>query len=259
MQAYVSAKLKMFNNQDEKCIAVINNDQEVTRWVGNHIKNKVLISTKEILNFGISVIDKVLYDNGKAYKLAELSRLVGQHNAQNIAAAFAAAKSYGLSPEKIIEQLYTFAGLPHRMEVIGKYDNVTFINDSKATNVDSAEKSLATFKNIYWIAGGVSKETNIKDLKHVFANVKKAYLVGDAQNQFAIELNECGLPNIKCDNMETAMTQIKKDLTTEADKEASVLLAPACASFDHFANFEERGDWFRKMVEYHFMPIVENT
>jgi UDP-N-acetylmuramoylalanine--D-glutamate ligase len=144
--------------------------------------------------------------------------------------------------------LAAFPGLPHRMEEIGRLGKVLFINDSKATNADSTAKALASFpRDIFWILGGKPKEGGIDALAGYFARVAKAYLIGQAMEEFAAAL-EAKLPFERCGTLIEALAAASRDASQSAGSEPVVLLSPACASYDQFRNFEERGDAFRRLV-----------
>ena len=256
MEAYIEAKRKIFQKQSPENTAIINYDQTILREIGYQLNNILFISTKEILKDGLTVIDNKIYHKGCEYNITRPPCLKGEHNTQNIAAAFAACITYGLNPETIAQGIKTFAGLQHRMELIHHHKNIQCINDSKATNIDAAEKSLLTFNNIYWIVGGRSKGNSITELQHTFHNITKAYLIGETQEEFALSLKNTPLQFMKCDNMKKAMEHISNDLKHAIPhREATVLLAPACASFDQYNNFEERGKHFSNMAKLYFTRI----
>jgi UDP-N-acetylmuramoylalanine--D-glutamate ligase len=165
---------------------------------------------------------------------------------QNAVAAFAACSALGVDDKTLQEGLRTFPGLAHRMEQIGEKGAVLFINDSKATNADSAAKALASFDNIYWIAGGLPKEGGIADLAEFFPRITSAYLIGKAAPDFARTL-EGRVPYEIADTLDVAVEHASRDAAA-AGKPAVVLLSPACASFDQFPNFEVRGNRFRELV-----------
>ncbi len=181
--------------------------------------------------------------------LAGIGSLRGLHNAQNAAAAFAACAALGLTDEQIAAGLKTYPGLPHRMEEVRRIGRVVYINDSKATNADSTEKALTSFPRIYWILGGKPKEGGIASLRRYFPNVAKAYLIGAASDDFAATLGDA-VAHERCGTLDKAIAAAHRDAQADAGPgEACVLLSPACASYDQFRNFEERGDAFRKMVQ----------
>ena len=174
--------------------------------------------------------------------LRAVAGLPGAHNHQNACAAYAAVRTLGLPPREVEAGFQTFAGLPHRSQLIRERRGVRFVNDSKATNVDSAAKALQAFPRIRWIAGGLGKEGGIAALKPYLASVAKAYLIGHSARDFALELGD--LPHEICETMATAVARA----ATEAEPGDVVLLAPAAASFDQYPNFEKRGEDFAARV-----------
>jgi UDP-N-acetylmuramoylalanine--D-glutamate ligase len=187
---------------------------------------------------------------GKDQRIADLNgigALRGAHNAQNAACATAAALALGLSADAIARALSTFPGLAHRMEQVGRKDAVLFINDSKATNADAAARALASFDDIFWIAGGLPKAGGIADLAPYFARIRKAYLIGQAANEFASTLTD-RVPHVLAGTLERAVALAAEDALASRRRAPVVLLSPACASFDQFPNFEIRGNAFRDAV-----------
>nr|WP_279614821.1 UDP-N-acetylmuramoyl-L-alanine--D-glutamate ligase [Sphingomicrobium astaxanthinifaciens] len=170
--------------------------------------------------------------------------LSGPHNAQNAAAAILACSALGLSREEIERGLESFKGLPHRMERVADKDGVAFVNDSKATNVDSVAPALAAFDAIHWIAGGQAKSGDLSALEPHYDRVVRAYLVGEAQDLFAKALDG-KVHFVKTGTIEEAV----KQAAAAAGRGETVLLSPACASFDQFRDFEARGEAFRAAVE----------
>ncbi|HUF87323.1 MAG TPA: UDP-N-acetylmuramoyl-L-alanine--D-glutamate ligase [Thermohalobaculum sp.] len=168
--------------------------------------------------------------------------LRGAHNHQNAAAAYAACRALGLAPRQIEPALIDFPGLAHRMEPVGSARGVSFVNDSKATNADAAEKALLAFENIRWIAGGRPKEGGIAPLRPLFPRIARAYLIGEAEAAFAATLAD--VPHARCGTLERAVAAA----WAEARPGDVILLSPACASFDQFASFEARGDAFRALA-----------
>ncbi len=171
--------------------------------------------------------------------------LPGAHNHQNACAAYAACRSVGLAP-RVIEAAFTsFAGLPHRSQRVGELNGVAFVNDSKATNVDSAAKALQAFKSVRWICGGLEKEGGLEGLKPHLDSVTKAYVIGREAQGFALQLGD--VPNAVCGTMAKAVEQA----VAEAEAGDTILLAPAAASFDQYDSFEKRGEDFIKEVAKH--------
>lgn len=177
--------------------------------------------------------------------LRKVPGLPGAHNHQNACAAYAACRALGLAPRMIEDAFHTFAGLPHRSQRVGEKDGVSYVNDSKATNVDAALKALQAFDNIRWICGGLEKEGGLAALKPAFPHVAKAYVIGREAAQFALQLEGCDVA--VCTTMAAAVAQA----SAEAVAGDTVLLAPAAASFDQYDSFEKRGEDFIAEVEKH--------
>ena len=179
--------------------------------------------------------------------LAGIGSLRGAHNAQNAAVALAVGASLGLTLAVTAEALASFPGLHHRMEEVGRRGTTLFVNDSKATNADSAEKALTSFERIYWILGGKPKEGGIEGLREHFPRVAKAYLIGEASADFARTLGD-EVPHASCGTLDRAVAAAALDAARDEEGETVVLLSPACASYDQYRNFEIRGDHFRDLV-----------
>ncbi|MFN4192303.1 MAG: UDP-N-acetylmuramoyl-L-alanine--D-glutamate ligase [Tabrizicola sp.] len=175
--------------------------------------------------------------------LREVKGLPGAHNHQNACAAYAACRSLGIAPKLIEGALHSFAGLPHRSQLVGERGGVRFVNDSKATNVDSAAKALQAFPKIRWIAGGLGKDGGIAALAPHLGSVVKAYLIGHSARDFALQIGQT--PHEICETMERAVARA----AGEAQAGEVVLLAPAAASFDQYPNFEKRGEDFAARVK----------
>ncbi len=179
--------------------------------------------------------------------LEGIGSLRGEHNAQNVLAAFAACRAAGLSAEEINAGLRTFPGLAHRMEQVAKLGSTLFVNDSKATNAEAAAPALSSFPRIYWIAGGLPKDGGIASLSGFFPRIAKAYLIGEAAPQFAATLGDTAPYEIS-GTIDVAVRHAASDASKDEAGEPVVLLSPACASFDQFQNFEKRGEAFRSAV-----------
>ncbi|MEP5761182.1 MAG: UDP-N-acetylmuramoyl-L-alanine--D-glutamate ligase [Litoreibacter sp.] len=175
--------------------------------------------------------------------LRRISGLPGAHNHQNACAAYAVCRTLGLAPKVIEAAFHSFQGLPHRSQLVAEIDGVRYVNDSKATNIDSAQKALAAFKNIRWICGGLEKEGGLGGLAEHAVEVRKAYVIGREAAGFALQLGD--LPHEVCGTMDIAVAHAARD----AEAGDTVLLAPAAASFDQYDSFEKRGDNFINHVE----------
>ena len=182
-----------------------------------------------------------------AVDLAGIGSLRGLHNAQNAACAVAACVALGIDLVTVQDGLASFPGLAHRMQQIGSKGSVLFVNDSKATNADSAAKALASFGDIFWIAGGKPKTGGIISLAEFFPRIRKAYLIGEAAKEFAGTL-EGKVPYEMSGVLSAAIAAAARDAAAAGLKEAVVLLSPACASFDQYPNFEVRGKAFTDIV-----------
>lgn len=177
--------------------------------------------------------------------LSEARSLPGRHNAQNAAFAYAAARAVGVGHDAAVAGLMSFPGLAHRMETVGVLGSVRFVNDSKATNADAARQALLSYPTSFWIAGGRAKDGGIEELRDLFGRVARAYLIGEAGEDFARTLG--GTPHEVVGTMEAAVAAAARDAAA-AGGEQVVLLSPACASFDQYPDFEARGEAFRAAV-----------
>lgn len=174
--------------------------------------------------------------------LRAIKGLPGAHNHQNACAAYAACRTLGIAPRQIEAAFHSFQGLPHRSQIVAEAGGVTYVNDSKATNVDSASKALSAFRNIRWICGGLQKEGGLGGLSAGLDTVIKAYVIGREAAGFALQLP--GVETEVC----TTMTRAVERAMQEAQDGDTVLLAPAAASFDQYDNFEQRGTDFAQNV-----------
>lgn len=178
-----------------------------------------------------------------AIDLRGIAGLPGAHNHQNACAAYAVCRSLGMGPREIEAGLRSFEGLPHRSQRVRELDGVAYVNDSKATNVDSALKALLAFDRIRWVCGGLMKEGGLEGLAPGLAHVRKAYVIGREAESFALQL-----PGTEAEIC-TTMAEAVARAASEAEPGEVVLLAPAAASFDQYDNFEKRGEDFIARVE----------
>ncbi|RXF74370.1 UDP-N-acetylmuramoyl-L-alanine--D-glutamate ligase [Hansschlegelia zhihuaiae] len=206
--------------------------------------------------FSVAMAARLKSDGVKVVEISEADpidlsaarALRGAHNAQNANAALATCRALGLTDSEVLKGFASFPGLAHRMEEIPTKDGVVWINDSKATNVDSAEKALASFEKVFWILGGKPKTGGIEALVPFFPRVERAYLIGEAAEAFAKTLAGHDVPWAILGTVERAVEAAAADAVAALDGTPVVLFSPACASFDQFRNFEERGEAFRKAV-----------
>ncbi len=250
MAGYIAAKTRIFHRQTQDDFAVIAMDDEHTRLIAAQLPGPVRVSAGWQPGSDYYMDDGELVDaSGRIehhFDVALIPTLKGAHNHQNALVAYAACRALGYEGAAIFEAMRSFAGLEHRMERVAFIDQVLFINDSKATNADAAEKSLTSYDRLYWIVGGVPKAGGIAPLAPHFKRVKHAYCIGQAAEAFAETLREHHVSHTISGTLEVALGQAFE--VARGNQGAVVLLAPACASFDQFANFEERGDTFKKLV-----------
>jgi UDP-N-acetylmuramoylalanine--D-glutamate ligase len=256
MDGYVAAKRRVLLNQGKGDTAVIGVDDPWCQRICTEItaanrRTITPISSGRAIGRGVYALQGVLYDGSgeRVVEVCDLLRaraLPGRHNWQNAAAAYAACRALGIPPADVADAILSFPGLAHRMELVGTIGGVKFINDSKATNADAARQAMSTYPRFYWIAGGVPKAGGIDSLTDLFPRVAKAYLVGEAAQDFSRTLDGHA-PSVISGDIRTAVAQAHADARAEGG-EAIVLLSPACASFDQFPDFEVRGDAFRSIV-----------
>ena len=262
MQNYIAAKKRIFAQQTNQDYAVICIDNSINKSITeswNFVSKLVLVSNNIPLNNGITLINNKLSVNFAGYsfnKIVHSQYLLGLHNQQNIVVAFAVIFAYFLNKniiineqllDEIIAAILAFTGLKHRLQIVAKKNNITFVNDSKATNADSTSNALQAYDNIFWILGGRAKEGGIKSLVQYFSKIKKAYLIGEASNDFAKILQDNAVDFVLCEKLDNAFLQAYNDAKNVGYK-CNIILSPACASFDQWANFEHRGDYFCKLV-----------
>jgi len=264
MDNYAEIKERLPANVEAGGTAVIGVDDRYARSAADRIeragKKVVRVSVAGKLDEGYFAESTHILRavGGKAHVVAELAgigSLRGAHNAQNAACAVVAGVALGIDLAKIQKGLVSFPGLAHRMQQVGRKGNVLYVNDSKATNADSAAKALASFHDIFWIAGGKPKTGGIVSLAEFFPRIRKAYLIGEAAQEFAGTLDG-KVPHEVNKVMAAAVEAASRDAAASGLKEAVVLLSPACASFDQYPNFEVRGKAFTDNVMA--IPGIEN-
>ncbi len=259
MAGYSEAKQRIFLNQGPDDTAIIGTDDEtgkelLCRLLAKQSCNVVPVSAKRSIGSGVFALGGKLFctRGRRAEELCDLEdakALEGQHNWQNAAAAFAAVSALGVSAKQISQAILSFPGLEHRMETVGTAGKVRFVNDSKATNADAAQQALGSYDEIFWIAGGVAKEGGIEPLLPLMDNVNKAYLIGESGKDFAKTLIRAKVDHKVSGDLEKAVLCATRDALESTARNPIILLSPACASFDQFANFEVRGDAFKATAQ----------
>jgi UDP-N-acetylmuramoylalanine--D-glutamate ligase len=258
MGGYFAAKRRLFT-QGGPARSVIGVDEKEGRFLANVMREHarsgdpvIAVASRKLGGAGWSVVARrgflSEWRGGRqmaSIDLRGLPALPGAHNHQNACAAYAAARALGLGPRQIEPALASFEGLPHRGRTVATIRGIRIVNDSKATNADAAARALASFERVRWIAGGRPKEGGIGSLAPLFGRVAKAYLIGEAAEGFARQLGDA--PHAICGSLDVAVAAA----LDEAEPGDTVLLAPACASFDQFASFEARGEAFERLVRAH--------
>jgi UDP-N-acetylmuramoylalanine--D-glutamate ligase len=257
MENYVAVKARLLEQTSKTGVVCIGVDDASSaaiqsRFAAQDGPEAIPISVGKVLGRGVFVIDGILYDAqaSNAARIMDLRNAVhlpGAHNWQNAALAYAATRGLVPNRQAIADAIASFPGLPHRIEDAGRIGKVRFINDSKATNAEAAERALRCFGDIFWIAGGRAKEGGIESLRPLFPRIRRAYLIGEAAEEFARTLND--VPHEICGTMAKAVAVAAHDAQSSNAVAPVVLLSPACASFDQFRDYEQRGDAFRALVK----------
>ena len=231
MAGYAAAKRAVFDRQTREGLAVIGVDDAGSRDMA------ALLETRPAAVVRVS---------GAEVPLTAGPAMPGAHNAQNAAAATAMARFFGVPDDVIASGLQSFPGLPHRQQRIVTIDGVTFINDSKATNADAAERALVCYDRLIWIAGGMAKEGGIEPLVPLFPRIARALLIGRDAPAFAATLTRHGVRFDMAGTLEAAVPAAFA--AAKADDAPIVLLSPACASWDQFTGYDQRGDRFAELA-----------
>jgi UDP-N-acetylmuramoylalanine--D-glutamate ligase len=255
MAGYVSAKTHIFDRQQAGDCAVIGVDDDYSRAIRETVDSfpgvtVVPVTLDRPIAGGISFRAGMLVDaDGYTVDFADVPTLPGAHNAQNAACAWATCRWLGVPREAIVEGLRSYPGLPHRQERVAAIGKVVYVNDSKATNADATARALSSYRDIYWILGGQAKEGGVAPLAPYFDRVRHAFLIGEATDLFAGQL-EGKLGYSRCGDLKSALDAAHERSQREAGDggTAIVLLSPACASWDQWKSYEHRGDAFRAMA-----------
>ncbi len=258
MDGYCRAKSRIFQNQTADQSAIISMDDAYCRAIAEPLfaqgrQRVVPISVSSPVDGGVYLAGDVLIDTldgspQPVMDITDANTLPGSHNAQNIAAAYAAARQEGIDRKTITDAICTFPGLPHRQHLTAEHEGIRFVNDSKATNAEAASRALACYDTIYWIAGGKEKEGGYGPLDPYLPNIRRAFLIGEAAGN--IDRYLAGKVDAEVSgDLVTAVEQATDLARHEGKPGAVVLLSPACASFDQFSSFEARGDAFVAAVD----------
>ncbi len=255
MESYAAIKARLVAKADH---AVIGVDDDISARIAADLAASGRSVTRVSVT-NTSIADGIVRDGtslvrragGQARSIADLAgigSLRGAHNAQNAAAAVAALGSLAEDLPRLQAALRSFPGLAHRLEEVGRDGKVLFVNDSKATNADAAEKALLSFDQIFWILGGRAKAGGIEPLRPLFPRIARGFLIGEAAEAFAATIGK-EFPYEFCGTLEEAVPRAAAQASASGLDQPVVLLSPACASFDQFPDFEKRGDRFRALVQ----------
>jgi len=233
-EAYAASKARLFEMQSPEHSAIFNyDDDQIWKLIDRADFGQWSCPSEQILLRTTEGLEE--FSLGPA--------LQGPHNLANAICAVETCRELAVPDDAIGEGLRTYPGLPHRMERVGDRQGVIFVNDSKATNPTAAAPALAAFDSIRWICGGQAKSDNLDECAPHFGNVRSAYTIGDAAELFE-KLLKPHMPVKNCGKLDAAVREAAKD----ARAGDTVLLSPACASFDQFKDFEDRGDRFKSLV-----------
>lgn len=254
LEKYIEAKARIFEGNG---IAVCNVDDVHSRRVYERVRERgertmIPISVEEEVEGGVFVRGDVLIDNRSGGQkdvgnIEGLETLRGAHNYQNICAAYAVSCQFGIGADMFLKALKTYPGLPHRQYLVRRIGGVSYINDSKATNAQAAEKALGCYNDIYWIAGGLAKDGGLEGLEPYADKIRHAYLIGAAAEDFSLWMKKNNIPYCLNKTLESALPEAHE--AAQRAGRGTVLLAPACASWDQFRSYEKRGDLFMALVE----------
>jgi UDP-N-acetylmuramoylalanine--D-glutamate ligase len=256
LENYAAVKERLVTGVQREGTSIVGVDDIFCRNIADRLdragKRVVRVSVKNPLADGVYVErETILRASGGARseiaRIGGIGSLRGLHNAQNAACASACAQALGVTGEVLQNGLRSFPGLAHRMEQVGRLGNVLFVNDSKGTNADAAAHALSSFADIFWIAGGKPKAGGITGLTDYFPRIRKAYLIGEAAQEFAGTLGKSVSHEIS-ETLDVAVANAARDAEASGLHDPVVLLSPACASFDQYRNFEIRGARFRDLV-----------
>ncbi|AET70221.1 UDP-N-acetylmuramoylalanine--D-glutamate ligase [Desulfosporosinus orientis DSM 765] len=263
IENYLEAKAQIFKNQSPTDLAILNWDDPLVRDLGSRLQSRVVyFSPTTFLQDGISLWhdDIVFAVKEKKTMIPIISRkelkLRGSHNLENVMAAAAAARALGLSWSEISDGLAQFKGVEHRQEIVGSYEGIVYVNDSKGTNTDAAAKALLAFDEpLVLIAGGKNKGLDFHEfMKLASQKVKSLILLGQAADEMEEAAKDEGVERIiKVGSFEEGV----KKAISEAVPGDVVLLSPACTSWDMFKNYEQRGELFKELVRRHYREPIQ--
>lgn len=259
MESYIAAKERIFQGAGVAICAI---DDPHTIGIYDKIvkagmRTVIPVSVKKEMAGGVYVREGNLFDaiQGEAVNagsLTGISTLPGTHNQQNICAAFAVCRTLGLTAEEILTHVKTYPGLSHRQFLARLINGIAYVNDSKATNADATARAVACYNNVYLIAGGRPKEGGLSGLEPYGDKIRHVFLIGEAMDDFAKWLQNMNIPHTKSGSLDIAVLEAHRMAQSERGQPGgagTVLLSPACASWDQFENFAQRGTVFEALVK----------
>ena len=255
VEGYVAAKRRIFRDRADGAAqtAILGIDDRIADGVMIELSGRpgwrtVPVAVGRRMRSGFCAVEGRLFERGEPIAdLTGIESLPGAHNHQNAAVAAAAARTLGVDAPTVARALRSFPGLPHRQELVARIGEVAYVNDSKATNGEAALRAIRSYERIYWIAGGVAKAGGLGPVLPELHRVRRAYLIGEAEEGFADEIGG-RVPARRCGGLDRALEAAHADAQADGAPGATVLLSPACASFDQFPSFAARGDAFRDRV-----------
>ena len=237
---YLNSKLKIFNLQKEKNYAIISQNLK-KKFIKNKFSGKLLFP--KIKNYR-KIKDKIKNDY-----------LTSNINEENMSFVYTLSKLLKISEKSFFRAMKSFKGLSHRFEIFLKRENITFINDSKATSFTAAESALISLKNVYWILGGLPKRNDKLKLSKIKKNIIKCYLIGKNINFFRNQIKG-RIDFSVTKNLKRSIIKISKDINLKKHTNKSILLSPGAASFDQFENFEKRGEEFKRLCKKYVRKFI---
>ena len=240
MRNYLNSKLKIFKHQNKNDYAIINDQFKKIFMKKNFLSKPISPNFNRYKKFKSKIQNKYLTSN---------------MNDQNMSFVYTLASLLKIKKNSFIKSLKTFKGLPHRFEIFIKKNNVTFVNDSKATSFKATESALSSLKNIYWILGGQPKKNDKINIFKYKKNIIKCYLIGKNIDFFK-RLIKGKLAFSETRNLKNSIIEILKDIKSKKKHDKTILLSPAAASFDQYSNFERRGEVFKKVCRIYARKFI---
>jgi len=257
---YINSKEKIFKNQTSSDHAIICIDDKICNNIAGQFKKKyksnlIKISVKKKITDGIflkesksyiTIINSISTDIIKIDKKS-INLPITKANLQNLLTTYTVSFILKQNTDFFIASLKNIKALKHRMEYIGKYKNISFFNDSKSTNVNSSISAIESYKNIFWILGGRKKIGGLSGVEKKLTNVLKSFTFGESGQEFKKFMEKCGIHSTYNKNLEKTIHEATKEASQEKEQ-INIIFSPCASSFDQFKNFEERGNFFKKIV-----------